>query len=140
MAKKKKSGKGLSFSTGDAGAADNPFAALSGLGDLPQAPASSVKLDEDTGAAAGAGSDGRAKMPLRVSIDRKYRRGKEVTLVTGYAGPESDLQDLAKLLKKRCGVGGSVKDGEIVVQGNKRDRVMEILAAEGYASAKKSGG
>ncbi len=77
---------------------------------------------------------------LRVLIDRKQRKGKEVTLVTGFVGPEEDLKILGKLLKTKCGVGGSAKDGEILVQGNQRDKVVEILLAEGYSQTKKAGG
>lgn len=77
---------------------------------------------------------------LRVMIDRKKRKGKSVTLVTGFVGPEDDLKDLGKMLKSKCGVGGSVKDGEIIVQGELKDRVVELLKAEGYTNTKASGG
>lgn len=76
---------------------------------------------------------------LRVLIDRKQRKGKEVTLVTGFVGSSDDLKDLGKFLKSKCGVGGSAKDGEIIIQGNHRDKVLQLLIAEGY-KAKKSGG
>lgn len=77
---------------------------------------------------------------LRVSIDRKQRKGKEVTLVSGFVGPDDDLKDLGKLLKTKCGVGGSAKNGEIIVQGNQRQKVIEILKKEGYNQTKASGG
>jgi translation initiation factor 1 len=77
---------------------------------------------------------------LRVSIDRKQRKGKEVTLVTGFVGPEDDLKDLGKLLKTKCGVGGSAKNGEILIQGNQREKVIDILKKEGYSQTKASGG
>ena len=76
---------------------------------------------------------------LRVQLDKKQRGGKQVTLVTGFVGAEDDLQKLGKLLKTKCGVGGSAKDGEIVVQGDFREKVLEILTKEGY-KAKKIGG
>lgn len=77
---------------------------------------------------------------LRVFIDRKQRKGKEVTLVTGFAGAEEDLKELGKFLKTKCGTGGSVKDGEIIIQGNQRDKVVELLINEGYSNTKKAGG
>ena len=69
---------------------------------------------------------------LRVQLDKKARGGKKVTLVTGYVGPQEDLKALGKLLKSQCGVGGSAKNGEILIQGDFVDRVVEILQNKGY--------
>ncbi|NCB07015.1 MAG: translation initiation factor [Bacteroidia bacterium] len=76
---------------------------------------------------------------LRVSLDRKQRKGKNVTLVSGFVGTDEDLKKLEKLLKTKCGVGGTAKDGEILVQGDFCTKIMEILTAEGY-KVKRSGG
>lgn len=73
-----------------------------------------------------------AKQQLYVAIDKKRRAGKSVTLVTGFVGTETDLQDLGKQLKTKCGVGGSTKDGEILIQGEYKDKVAEYLKAWGY--------
>lgn len=79
------------------------------------------------------------KQDLRVSIDRKQRKGKAVTLVTGFVGTDDDLKDLAKMLKSKCGVGGTAKDGEILIQGEFAEKVVELLKKEGY-KVKRSGG
>ena len=76
---------------------------------------------------------------LYVSIDRKQRAGKEVTLVEGFIGSEDDLKDLGKLLKSKCGVGGSVKDNEILIQGNFKQKIFELLLKEGYSQTKQKG-
>ena len=74
----------------------------------------------------------KEKQLLRVALDKKNRGGKTVTLITGFTGNEKNLQDLGKLLKTKCGVGGSAKMGEIIVQGDFRNRILEILLTEGY--------
>ena len=75
---------------------------------------------------------------LRVWLDRKHRGGKTVTLVKGFVGTEADLTELGRMLKSKCGVGGSAKDGEIIVQGDHRDRVVDLLTQAGY-KCKKAG-
>ena len=72
------------------------------------------------------------KQRLLVTIDRRNRGGKQVTLVTGFVGTADDLKELGKTLKTRCGVGGSAKDGEITVQGDFRDKVVALLKEMGY--------
>ena len=73
---------------------------------------------------------------LRIWLDRKHRGGKTVTIVRGFVGREADLAELGRMLKSKC---GSVKDGEIIIQGDRRDRVAELLSAAGYG-CKKAGG
>lgn len=72
-------------------------------------------------------------------MDRKARKGKVVTIVDGFIGADEDLQALAKVLKQRCGVGGAAKDGEILIQGDFKQKVYDILIAEGF-SVKMAGG
>ena len=74
----------------------------------------------------------KEKQLLRLSLDKRNRGGKAVTLVTGFQGKEADLEALGKWLKVKCGVGGSAKDGEIVLQGDLRNKALEILRKEGY--------
>ena len=73
---------------------------------------------------------------LRVKLDRKNRGGKTVTLVTGFVGPEEDLKALGNFLKGKLGVGGSAKDGEIIIQGEFKERVIDILLKDGYKDVK----
>ncbi|MFD0999073.1 translation initiation factor [Ohtaekwangia kribbensis] len=75
---------------------------------------------------------------LKVSLDKSGRAGKQVTLVSGFVGSASDLDTLTKTIKTKCGVGGSAKDGEILIQGDVRDKVVQILQKEGY-KAKRVG-
>lgn len=78
-----------------------------------------------------------AQQKLKIRLDTKHRAGKAVTLVDGFKGKEEDLEDLGKKLKSFCGTGGSAKDGEIIVQGDQREKVLQWLIKNGYKLAKK---
>jgi len=80
-----------------------------------------------------------AQQKLKVLLDRKARKGKIVTIVQGFVGTETDLNDLAKKVKQKCGVGGAAKDGEILIQGDFKQKIFDLLRDEGY-SVKLVGG
>ena len=78
-----------------------------------------------------------AMQKLKVRLDTKHRAGKAVTLVDGFIGKVEDQEELGKKMKSYCGTGGSVKDGEIIVQGDQREKVMQWLLKNGYKQTKK---
>jgi len=80
-----------------------------------------------------------AKQKLKVRLDTRQRAGKAVTLIEGFSGKAEDLEELGKKLKAFCGTGGSAKDGEIIVQGDQREKVVQWLVKSGYGMTKKSG-
>ena len=79
------------------------------------------------------------KQKLRVMLDKKNRKGKEVTLITDFVGTDDDLKELGRLLKSKCGVGGTAKDGEIIVQGDFKQKVLDLLKQAGYTQTKPVG-
>ena len=79
------------------------------------------------------------KQRLEAHLDKKNRGGKVATIIKGFEGTEDDLKALGKMLKTKCGVGGAVKDNDIIIQGNFRDKVIDILKGEGY-NVKRVGG
>ena len=78
----------------------------------------------------------KEKQQLRIALDKRNRGGKAVRGLSGFRGTTADLEALGKFLKVKCGVGGSAKDGEIIVQGDLRPKVLEILQKEGYAKSR----
>ena len=78
-----------------------------------------------------------AQQKLKVRLETKHRAGKAVTLIEGFTGKEEDLQDLGKKLKSFCGTGGSAKNGEIIIQGDQREKVIQWLVKNGYKQAKR---
>ena len=75
---------------------------------------------------------------LRIRLETKHRGGKTVSLITGFTGKENDLEELGRQLKSFCGTGGSAKDGEIIVQGDHRDKILQWLLKKGYTQSKKA--
>ena len=73
-----------------------------------------------------------AQQKLRIRLETKHRGGKTATVITGFIGREEDLEDLSKKLKGHCGTGGSAKDGEIIIQGDQRAKVLSWLLQQGY--------
>jgi translation initiation factor 1 len=78
-----------------------------------------------------------AQQKLKIRLETKHRGGKTVTLVEGFVGTEEDLESLGKSLKNYCGTGGSAKDGEVIIQGDQRDKVLQWLQKSGYKNARK---
>ena len=78
----------------------------------------------------------KEKQQLKISLDKRNRGGKMVSLITGFVGKEEDLQALGKTLRIKCGAGGSAKDGEIIIQGDFRNKLLELLHKEGYTKAR----
>lgn len=78
----------------------------------------------------------KEKQQLRIQLDKRNRKGKAVTLITGFVGTSEDLEELGKFLKVKCGVGGSAKDHEIIVQGDLHNKVLELLQKEGYVKSR----
>ena len=81
-----------------------------------------------------------AQQKLRIWLETKHRGGKAATIITGFIGTDDEMQDLGKKLKTFCGTGGSAKDGEIIIQGDQKDKVLQWLLKNGYTGAKKAGG
>jgi len=108
---------------------------IQGFGGLVYSTDPNFKLPEEGGGEQETMDPSQQK--LRIRLDTKHRAGKAVTLVEGFVGTIADMEDLGKKLKSFCGTGGSVKDGEIIVQGDNRDKVLQWLLKNGFKQAKK---
>jgi translation initiation factor 1 len=108
---------------------------LNSLGGLVYSTDPGFKMEED--AVEETESLPAANQKLRILLDRKQRAGKSVTLVEGFIGKEADKEELGRKLKAFCGTGGSVKDNEILIQGDNRDKILQWLQKNGYTAAKK---
>lgn len=80
------------------------------------------------------------KQKIRIWLETKHRGGKAATIITDFSGSDAEMKDLGKVLKNLCGTGGSVKDGEIIIQGDQRDKVLKYLLDKGFKQTKKAGG
>jgi translation initiation factor 1 len=78
-----------------------------------------------------------SQQKLRIRLETKHRGGKTVTVLQSFIGQADDLEDLGKKLKNYCGTGGSVKDGEVIIQGDQRDKILQWLQKNGYTQSKK---
>lgn len=78
----------------------------------------------------------KQQQKLRINIEKKNRGGKVATIVKGFIGSENDLKELGKMLKTKCGVGGSTKEGEIIIQGELKDKILDLLIKAGYTQTK----
>lgn len=107
---------------------------LSGLGGLVYSTDPDFKVEEEV---QNTDTLPAAKQLLRIKLDTKHRAGKAVTLITGFTGKAADAEELGKKLKTFCGTGGSVKDGDIIVQGDNRDKVLQWFQKNGYSAVKK---
>lgn len=110
---------------------------LSDLGGLVYSTDPAFKISEELPAPETLAPD---KQALRIWLETKHRGGKTASVIAGFVGTDDDLQLLAKQLKSTCGTGGSAKDGEIVIQGDHRDKILQWLQKNGYRQTKKAGG
>lgn len=78
----------------------------------------------------------KEKQMIRIALDKRQRRGKQVTIIADFKGSEIELKELGKMLKTKCGVGGSVKDREIIIQGDFREKIKQILNENGYTKSR----